>query len=279
MIDKKSIILGILYLVFNLVTTNAFANSNNCESNIAIPDNVSNSRIIVIGENHGTVEMPEYLSQLGCYFVSSGKQVLIGLEIGASEQVRINSYLQSDGDSIDKSNLFDSRFWEHGRNFGVASHAIFMIIENCRQLRKQGYDISIFAYDGAESAWPVKLSKKESYWSGYREALMGLNIELRARLYPEHTLIIFTGDVHARRRPKSDKNHESMAYYLSERFKTHTITFSHPAGESWGCTGPIDNMNCGRLKTNKSKFANNPEFDTTIQLMKLTASPPALGQQ
>lgn len=255
------------------------ANAADCQPEKNLPEDALKNRIIFVDDSHGSTETPLYALQLACRLLNNGKPLLIGLEIPASEQEAINKYLQSEGDADDRMDLLSGTFWHTARKFGMASEAVLSVIETSRKWGKAGMPVMVFAYDQADKSWPVRLQKQESFWGGYRETVMGLNINVRARLYPQHTIVVLTGGVHARKYANPKDSYQSMAHILAQTYPIYTITFSHPEGESWRCSGPTrETMQCGVQKHNKSKLQINPAYDTTIALDKISASPPAVDK-
>ena len=268
-------IIGILSLLL-LPLANALA--NNCEAEEDLTQADIQARILMVGEGHGSKEMPEYLLKVACRLLREGKPVLIGLEVPASEQLAINNYLHSDGDEGDRLDLLRSIFWHRGRKWGMASEALFGVIETSRKWVKNGKQVWVFAFDQADASWPERLQKQESFWGGYRETIMALNIDVRARLYPKHTLLILTGELHATRDGRENDSYPTVAKVLAKRYTMRTFTFSHPEGDTWHCGGSRESMVCGSQRVPKSRFDVYPEFDKTIKLEKITASPPAVDK-
>lgn len=277
-LSMKNLLL-LLYVMGLISVSTANASPLNCEPEKSLSQSDLQARIIIVGEGHGSQEMPDYFLKIACRLIQENKPLLIGLEIPASEQLAINNYMQSDGDLGDRTDLLSGIFWHRGRKFGMASEALLSIIETSRKWKKSGISVLVFSYDQAEGSWPERLQKKESFWGGYREAIMGLNIDARARLYPNHTLLIFSGGIHARKNDGGANYYPSMAYQLAARYMIKTITFSYPEGETWHCGGATrETMKCGIQTERKSKFVVNPDFDITIPLEKITASPPAVDR-
>src|SRR6056297_2293528 len=49
--------------------------------------------IVMLGEIHGTVEIPAFVGDLACHGLVRGHRVLLGLEYPASEQADLETYL------------------------------------------------------------------------------------------------------------------------------------------------------------------------------------------
>ena len=257
----------------------AQAKATDCQAEKSLTEAALQNRLIIVDDHHGSAEIPDYLLQVACHLLNNGKPLLIGLEIPASEQEAINNYLQSDGDAYDRMDLLSGIFWHRARKYGMASEAVFSVIETSRKWNKAGLPVMVFAFDQAENSWPVRLQKQESFWGGYRETIMALNINVRARLYPQHTVLILVGGIHARKYAEPREKYPSMAHTLAQIYPIYTITFSHPEGEAWYCGGQTrETMQCGTQKIPKSKLQTNPAFDVTIALEKISASPPAVDK-
>lgn len=57
------------------------------------------SQLVVLGELHGTREMPQLVQELVQAYVAQGTPVHLGLELPATENARLATYLASNGDA------------------------------------------------------------------------------------------------------------------------------------------------------------------------------------
>ena len=73
-----------------------------CPSIDGLDPLIEPGRILLLGEIHGTVESPGFVLDVACHTVRAGLPLVVGLELDASEQDRVNVYLQSDGSPADR---------------------------------------------------------------------------------------------------------------------------------------------------------------------------------
>lgn len=227
------------------------------------------SNTIVVGESHGTQEMPKFAGELACHFVKSGETVLLGLEMPSSLQTAINAYHASEGSIEQKRELLRHPFWMYTADYGMASQAIFELLELSRKLKMQGFDIKPFAYDESLKDRAEKLSPNEKS-DFVRDFQMAHNIALRSAQYENARLIILSGNNHVRKNQSS-----SMVFYLSKMQSIFSIGFSDLGGTAWQCTGKTRELvSCGSQHV-KASVGDAEEYDAVVQLGLLHASPPA----
>ena len=91
--------------------------------------------LILIGEIHGSREIPKVVLALATSTISRGLSVSIGLEMETSEQHALDAYMASSGTDADVTKLLSGAHWrlEDGR----ASEAILEIIEFARRQRER----------------------------------------------------------------------------------------------------------------------------------------------
>jgi hypothetical protein len=271
-----------LWLFFaTILVSPAHAADLPCVSETTLDVATLKSRIVIIGELHGTNEIPAFTADLACALLKNGKKLILGLEVPTDRQEAISTYMASQGTDADKAKLIDSDFGklEDGRS----SHAIFNLVDSMRKIQKAGGQVVVMAYDISVGNLPQPLYPNEKLWSGERNMAMARNIESRARVYKDHTILILTGFTHAYRSKGApwDAEYEPMAYLLTQRmFTPHIISMSSTGGEAWGCTKPGAD---GKLKCQinmKNKFGwtspadDDPDVDSWVAMGRISASIP-----
>ncbi len=78
-------------------------------------------RWLIVGELHGTAELPAAFADLVCLAASSGKPVTVGLEFPQSEQARFDAYMSSTGDAAAKAALLQGATWRQPMRDGRSS--------------------------------------------------------------------------------------------------------------------------------------------------------------
>jgi hypothetical protein len=228
---------------------------------------------VVFGELHGTRETPALVGEYVCSISATRPGVVVALEIPDSEQPRIDSYLSSEGNAGDRTNLLSGGFWTRpgGSQDGRSSEAAVALIERLRQLRKLGRKVIVVAMDGSRPDMT-------------RDAVMAQNVERAARNNPGFAAVVLTGNVHAIRRRGvfvSD-SYEPLAYLIAPDGAMSLEVIS-AGGTAWVC---IDG--CGPRKIQPDPLAHGKEagvyigvardgwYDGSVLVPELTASPPAI---
>jgi len=143
-------------------------------------------RYVIVGERHGTNEIPALFSDLVCAAASIGP-VVVGLEIEADQQKSLDEYMASEGDQAARDGLLAQRHW--GYTDGRASQAMFQVVENLRLLRQKGKQILLRALMPAADTPEA------------RELGMGMAWKQSLRGNENAKLLMLVGSVHAEREP------------------------------------------------------------------------------
>ncbi len=252
------------------------------QTQIALSD--ITSRIILVGEMHGTNEIPGFVGGLACSILREGKPLIVGLESPASNQLALNAYMDSDGGEAARAALKSSKFGE--MKDGRSSRAIFGLVESMRQLRRAGAKVAVAGIDISDGAVPEPLFKGEPIGSGERDAVMAHNIESRARVNKDHTILVLAGALHVSRLKGVPWNpgFEPTAYLLQQRFPLYSIAFAFPSGGSyWTChrvagSGPSPqgtDIVCGMNTASQGQARiDDGDFNTWVSLGAVSASVP-----
>ena len=275
---KKILKLALSVCISGLFTT-ASADESVCPKEGKFPVAELKTRVLVIGEMHGSNEYPAFAKSVVCQLLAANKPVILGLEIPENEQVAINHYLQSSGTAEDRRALQKGEFWQGRIQDGRSSVAMFGLIDAVRKLKQSGQKVLLAAFDISDDYKPVPLEKNEAYARGRRDGEMTLNIIDRLRQYPEYTYVALVGGNHASRGKhyRNNPDFSPMAYLLSQREPIQTVYLSDQGGEYWVCRKPADQLVCGPYTYPASKNKVSAEDDFSIELGKVTASPPLIS--
>lgn len=220
-------------------------------------------RFFVFGERHGTQEIPRLFGEAVCA-MSARAPVLVGLEIGSSQQASIDRFMSSDGSPAAREALLANGHWR--LNDGRASQAMLDLFQRLRSLKASGRDISVIAFMAPAPA-------PEDRERGTAEALIE---GLEAR--PGALVMVLIGSIHAERdglggiRP--------AAAYLPD---TQTVTLNYVPWDfcrgSFGC-GDRGQETRYRIFTNAPPDWRWPRFDLWYAVGEpFTASPLARDGQ
>ncbi|MCE3261882.1 MAG: hypothetical protein K0R43_961 [Pseudoduganella sp.] len=232
-------------------------------------------RVILVGELHGTNEMPAFVSGLACSLLQQGRQVVLALEVPADVQPALERYLASDGGAAARQPLYAGSFGK--LNDGRGSVAMMAMLEQVRLLRQAGAPIGLAATDMNSSQFAMKPGEK---WNpNARDRIMAKNIAALAGAQPDAVVLSLSGNLHATKRMGGmvGADYKPLGYLLSRQMPTHAIAFAHGAGAAWICMGVKDGkLQCGVDDVGALDDAGGaPGYDRVVKLGGLTASPPA----
>jgi hypothetical protein len=181
---------------------------------------------LLIGEYHGTVEMPKVASDALCA-AANDRPVVLGIEFPAANQPYLDAYLDSDGGEAARAALLAAPAWkEEG---GRSTSAIADMIEHARQLAKAGRRVSIVAFD-----WdgPPSVSKE-------REEKLAASLRAAQARLPSSIVVALTGAGHADKEGWTSQTPPFLAAGgLLPQDATVSLAFARPGGQFWGCSAP-----------------------------------------
>jgi hypothetical protein len=232
------------------------------------------ARYLVLGEMHGTNEMPQVFADAVC-LTSQERAVVVALELPQTDQPQIDAWLESDGGEDAKRALLTGPFWNGDFKDGRSSGAMFALLDQLRLFYSAG------AIRGVVAFQPTNIPNP---WSeeAYEKAM--------ARLISDNTpkgatALVLVGNIHAMRTPleRQTVSYLPMAGHLPVR-KTLSLNVENDGGFAWACTGPKP-ANCGPLAIGKEMGLHKrgvtlsgkagDTYDGTLYLGKsATASPP-----
>ena len=184
-------------------------------------------RFIVLGEMHGTNEVPAIFADAVC-LTAETRRVVVAVEQPAFEQGAIDDFLSSDGGPAAKRAFLGAQMWHGSMKDGRSSEASFRLFETLRQWKAAGRIAGVVAMQPSNfSARPTPAE--------YEKAMADL---VAAAAGPDAIVLALTGNVHARRSevPWGDR-YLPMAAHLP-RESTVTLDVWSAGGEAWNCTGP-----------------------------------------
>jgi hypothetical protein len=255
--------------------------SPTCGAEITGEDQL-NASVVVLGETHGTREIPAAFAQLVCRAAPwrRGAPVVVGLEIVSSAQAAMNEFLDSDGGSAARQLLLEHEFWQREYQDGRSSEAMLGLLDQLRRFRAAGLGIVVRAIDSPQ------------YGAGDRDAVMtAALIEAIRSVHPSQTLVL-VGDVHSRIHEGYPWDPNAAYRSLASQLRTThgDLIGLHVAasrGSAWTCLTAVA-AECGAhaLRAREStgpvpRIALDPQaadkvgWSGTLFLERLTASEPA----
>jgi len=190
------------------------------EAVVARPD----LRFLLIGEYHGTVEMPAVAGDAFCAAAETGRPVILGIEFLPENQPFLDAYLASDGGPAARAALFEAPNWrEEG---GRATGAVFDLIERARIFARAGRPVSVVAFDIQPT--PTLSPQREA---GLAAGLANAQMRVAGSL-----VVALTGLGHADKEGWISQSPPFLAAGgLLPGAHTVSLAFARPGGRYWGC--------------------------------------------
>jgi hypothetical protein len=227
---------------------------------------LSAGRIVMVGEIHGTNEMPAAFVRLVCGALQRGQTVSVGLEMFDPDGA-LGAYMTSDGDAAARRALLAQRHW-NGMRDGRSSEAWLGMIETFWTWRRGGLPLSVFALND------------RSFAGGY-DQVMAARLRQEHTAHPQALLLTYTGNVHSMlERPAGLP---APTGTLVADLAPVSIELTSEAGQAWLCSGPGE---CGAhdfpaMPGNGPRHAAQASaragaYTLQINVGRITASPPAV---
>ena len=225
---------------------------------------------MVVGEQHGTNEMPAAFLDLVCHAATARRPIVVAVERSAGEQADIDLFMRSDGSERAKAALTASPMWRSkAMQDGRGSYAYLAMLDRLRLLRQRGVVSNVVAF-----APDVPLDP-----AAYEEAMAA---RLRSALPGKDGLVlVYVGNCHAMRLAMCGT--KPAAAFLP-RAETLTINLEGTGGTIWNCGG-----SCGVHRVSgaspkgvrKLELLDDPKapWDAMLFLGEpVSASPPAVAK-
>ncbi len=194
--------------------------------------------VVLMGELHGTQEVPHFLAQSVCQASQQGVPVSVGLEIPANNQERLQRFLTSKGTEEDWGFLMESAFWRSPYPDGRGSEAVVGLLDGLRKLRSQGLDVEVFAFDHP----PLEGEARE-------EAMAKTVLEVAAKS-KERAVLVLTGNIHPRlvKGLPWNRDYRSMGLRVADKHRAvFSLDMAYDTGTAWICSvdAQQQNVDCG----------------------------------
>lgn len=196
-------------------------------------------KIVLLGEMHGTKEIPAFVANITCLALRAGRPVTVALEVPRDEQTRIGTFIKSAGDDDDRAALLKGPFWNAAFQDGRRSGAMLALLDRVRQMRAHGLPVEIALIDRQA---PPSTSAERDRWMA--EALAAA-----ADASPQSLIVALIGNVHTRvtRGVPWDGAYEPAGYVLRQLRPGLSVTalnVAYTGGTVWTCPTP-DPLACG----------------------------------
>jgi hypothetical protein len=229
---------------------------------------------ILLGELHGTRELPAFVARLVTQ-LAVDRPVVLGLEAPRDELPSLDTYLASDGGDRARQAALRDPFWRAPFQDGRRSTAMFDLLEAVRVQRARGARIDVVCFD---------VSQSERGSPSDREEGMARNLLAARTARPDATFVAFAGNLHTRRiRHPRFGDYDWMAMRLATAGVAFvTLDARNADGAAWNCMGgqPSDcgpQLASGRGDERGIRLERSQDgaYDGWVGLGPITASPPA----
>ncbi|RKH50789.1 hypothetical protein D7Y23_12335 [Corallococcus sp. AB050B] len=238
--------------------------------------------VLLLGELHGTQEVPRFIAQATCQLTVAGTPVSVGLELPVDNQARITTFLRSQGTEEDWLRLMEAPFWRSPYPDGRGSEAVANMLEQLRQLRAQGLDVAVFVYDHP------RLNGQP------REQALATTVLKQVEAGPARFHLVLSGNIHPRTAKGLpwDPQYQPMGRLLAARLK-HVVALdvAYDSGSAWICAPDERSrkLDCGvkeaKGKDNGDRFfvhvwdsPNKDGYHGVFYVGRVSASAPAISK-
>ncbi len=192
-------------------------------------DKTAEHRVLLVGEMHGTTEVPALVGELAGGLANTDRSLILGLEIPRSEQARIDTFLRTAGSERDRLTLLEGDFWQREYQDGRSSFAMLELIERARQLALKS-KVRVLAFD---------IVPDPEARGAARDAAMAKAIEDALNQDADAKAVILAGNFHTRVQEGApwDEKHRFMGHYLLDQ-SVYAIEVMGVRGSMWICTDP-----------------------------------------
>lgn len=183
--------------------------------------------VVLLGEVHGTREVPRFVGEAACQIAFAGTPLTVGLELPTSEQDRVYRFLNSNGSPEAMAELVDGRFWLRPYQDGRSSLAMAELLQTLRGLRAKGLDLIVFTFDAPHLQGQA------------REDAMAAVVTREVQNHPGRFFLLLTGNIHNRLEPGVpwDPSFVPMGAKLQSSLPAVTaLDMAYASGTAWICT-------------------------------------------
>lgn len=248
--------------------------SPSCKPLEGIPAAVADAPLLVLGEVHGTREVPQFVAAYLCAATKQQRKITLAVEFPFTAQAPFDAFMASQGTPQDVERLLAGGMWQDPRQDGRTSAAMLGLFQQVRALRAGGADIRVAAIDDAAVM-------------ARRSAAMAERLRGELRQGAGRQLVALLGGLHGARTKGNRFNpeHESAIYLLADQ-RPLSLIVGTAGGKAWVCRGATP-ASCGAIDWDINRvdpappgpfslLPPSPQFDGVFHVGATTASPPAV---
>lgn len=231
------------------------------------------TRFGFVGETHGTNETPAAFAEIVCK-ASETRPIVVAVEMPAVIQPELDVWMASDGGEVAKANLLALPYWDPARADGRSSAAMFAMLERLRDLKAEGRDLTLRAYQPSTA-------RPREFDQSYREIEMAGLLMDAAYSRPDALVLALGGSLHARKTLSPQHGFLFATGHLKASNVVSLRTASQ-GGHTWACFSPTcgdTNLGQGDFDHDRRGVILEPQqdgaYDGLLALGPSTASGPA----
>jgi hypothetical protein len=226
---------------------------------------------VMVGEMHGTIEMPALFADLVCEAAASGRPVTVALEQDAGMQPAIDTFLTSDGGVAARTAFLAAPMWSGKMQDGRASQAMLALYDRLRVMNRAGQIRGVYAFIPTLTSWVGE---------GPYNALMADNLKA-IPVGPKGLVLAYMGSVQA---AKSSFGQGANLYLPAAADlppdRTVSVYVYENGGNAWNCMQDGCGPHPMQARSAPRGFASSEglpwRYDWVFELgEKTSASPPA----
>ncbi len=191
--------------------------------------------VLLLGEIHGTEEMPDFFAALIGDAVATGVPVIACVEMKTSDQASLDDFMRDASSSVPAGD-----HWRDAFPDGRSSAAMLRLLGRARDLARATGRVRVVAIDALSGT--------------KRDLGMAKTVAREAKAHPESLVLVLAGNLHTHLTRGvdlddfTDPDYEPMGYLLTTRgLNVLGIRLGYEKGAFWGCTD--EGATCGALPT------------------------------
>lgn len=189
-----------------------------CEGAPALGARAFQSRLLVLGEIHGTSEVPRIAKDLVCQAIAEKRSpVLLLLELDGSQSPALARYVASDGKQEERCAFLAHFEWARPGQDGRTTVAMFELIDFVRAMKRIGHPVEVAAFAAGTD-------------QQYAD-----NIARQLDQKPQAWAVAVVGNLHAAKQPLTYGGRNIVpAVSLLERYAPVSLNMVASGGTFWG---------------------------------------------
>lgn len=263
--------------VFGTITATAVLALSPCDA----PEGTAmlldtDARIIVIGELHGTAEVPAAFAEMVCEAAQRGP-VTVALELPQGMQPEMDAFLAAEDDAAALLALEGTPFLDPTMIDGRTSLAMVAMLNRIRALRAEGLDVTIHLFQPSTR----RPSGFEQSWYELDMA-KALAVGIYAR--PESRVLVLVGNLHARKVGIAEVPEVGLpAIAHLPATEVLSLKVAQQGGEAWNCgsacgANPVRSTYEASARGVILESDDAGAYDGLLAVGPTTASPPVRAE-